>query len=113
MSILEALGISRDEIIAKIAPKIVDEIAAPHPWEIGANYLIRTATMTNSGRLIAVYKDELVLADAAWIADTGRFAPAIETCEFLEVEPFPNEVIIGRGSIIDATKIARLPRIQK
>jgi hypothetical protein len=113
MDILQLLGISRDEIMAKIAPMIAEEFASPHAYEIGANYLIRTATMIDTGRLVAVTKNEIVLADAAWIADTGRFADSLKTCEFAEVEPFINEVIIGRGAIIDATTIPMLPRAQK
>jgi hypothetical protein len=83
-------------------------------WEIGANYLIRTVTMIDTGRLVAVTDRELVLEDAAWIADTGRFADAIAMSKFEEVEPFPDgRVIIGRGAIIDAVTIKQLPRTQK
>ena len=85
-----------------------------HPFEVGKPYLIRTVTMINAGTLIAVYPTELVLRDASWIADTGRFADAVRTAEFSEVEPFPDgEVIIGRGSIIDAVRINKIPRSQK
>ncbi len=83
-------------------------------WEIGANYLIRTVTMIDTGRLVAVTAQELILEDAAWIADTGRFADAVEKAEFGEVEPFPaGRVILGRGAIIDAVKIKSVPRSQK
>lgn len=83
-------------------------------WEIGQNYLIRTVTMIDTGRVVAVTPHEIVLEDAAWIADTGRFAQAIEKAEFGEVEPFPaGRVIVGRGAVIDAVKIAILPRSQK
>lgn len=83
-------------------------------WEIGKNYLIRTVTMIDTGRLVAVTDHELVIEDAAWIADTGRFAQAIEKAEFGEVEPFPDgRVIISRGSIIDAVQIKSCPRSQK
>ena len=83
-------------------------------WEIGANYLIRTVTMIDTGRLVGVTPQELILEDAAWIADTGRFAQAVEKAEFGEVEPFPaGRVIIGRGAIIDAVKIKQVPRSQK
>ena len=88
--------------------------AADHPWEIGQNYLIRTVTMIDAGKLVAVTAQELVLEDASWIADTGRFADAVEKAEFSEVEPFPDgKVIIGRGSVIDAVKIKKIPRSQK
>lgn len=84
------------------------------PWEVGKNYLIRTVTMIDTGRLVEVTPQELVLEDAAWIADTGRFAQAIEKADFGEVEPFPTgRVIIGRGSIIDAVQIQKTPRSQK
>ena len=85
-----------------------------HPWQIGKNYFIRTVTMNNTGKLVAVYEHELVLADAAWIADSGRFSNALRICEFSEVEPFPaGEVIIGRSAIIDAAIITSLPTKQK
>ena len=84
------------------------------PWEIGKIYLIRTVSMIDTGRLVAVTDQELVLEDAAWIADTGRFMQALATANFAEVEPFPSgKVIIGRGSIIDAVVISSAPRTQK
>ena len=83
-------------------------------FEIGENYLIRTVTMIDTGRVVAVNQQEIVLEDAAWIADTGRFADALERASFGEVEPFPSgKVILGRGAIIDAVKIKLLPRSQK
>lgn len=84
-------------------------------WELGKNYLIRTVTMTLTGKLIAVGDKELGLKEAAWIADTGRFANSLVSCEFSEVEPYPADrvVIVGRGAIIDAVQIDKLPREQK
>ena len=90
-------------------------LVSPSPsWQIGEIYLIRTVTMIDTGRLVAVTEQELVLEDAAWIADTGRFSDAIKKAEFNEVEPFPDRlVILGRGAIIDAVKIKKSPRSQK
>lgn len=86
------------------------------PWKIGAPYIIRTVTMTLTGELEAVHDQELVLNKAAWIADSGRWADALKTGEFDEVEPFPNPIIVGRGAIIDATMLnssTHLPTEQK
>ena len=84
------------------------------PWEIGKNYLIRTVTMIDTGKLVAVFPNELVLESAAWIADTGRFTGALQSCTFSEVEMFPEgKLVIGRGSVIDAIQIPRLPKEQK
>jgi hypothetical protein len=83
-------------------------------WEIGKIYLIRTVTMIDTGRVVAVTEHEIILEEAAWIADTGRFADAVKNATFGEVEPFPDgRVIIGRGSIIDAVQIKQSPRSQK
>lgn len=85
-----------------------------HPYEIGGKYFIRTVTHHYTGKLVEVFKDELVLEDAAWIADDGRFADALKKKEFNEVEPFPDgKLIIGRGSIIDAFNLGICPRSQK
>jgi hypothetical protein len=55
------------------------------------------------GELIAFDDHELILRDAAWVADTGRFAEAMRTGSLREVEPYPDgEVLVGRGAIVDA-----------
>lgn len=77
---------------------------AAHPYRVGENYFIRTVTHHYTGKLVAVFDGELVLQDAAWIADSGRFADALKDGALLEVEPFPTgDVIIGRGAIVDAS----------
>lgn len=87
------------------------------PWDhfLGKNVLIRTVTMTLTGRLVAVADMELVLEDAAWVADTGRFADALAEGTLNEVEPFPTgRVLVGRGAVVDACLWAHaLPRTQQ
>lgn len=85
-----------------------------NPYNIGANYFIRTVTHHHTGKLVQVTSQELVLEDACWIADDGRLHDALKKCEFNEVEPFPKgRVIIGRGSVIDAVEIETIPLSQK
>jgi len=76
-----------------------------HPFQIGKNYFIRTVTMILVGKLEEVYDNELVLSTPAWIPDTGRFMNCIRDGEksINEIEPFSDNIIIGRGSIVDAT----------
>lgn len=86
------------------------------PYKVGENYFIRTVTHHHTGQLVAVHPSELVLAKCCWIADDGRFADALKSGTFNEVEPFPDgaQVIIGRGSIVDAVIFsAKLPTSQK
>jgi hypothetical protein len=99
------------EIAALVNSSSVSVPVDNSAWEIGAIYLIRTVTMIDTGRLVAVTANELVLEDAAWIADTGRFSEAVSKAEFGEVEPFPDgRIILGRGGVIDAVKISKAPR---
>lgn len=94
-------------------PKSVRKVG---PYTIGANYQIRTVTMIYTGKLLAVHPLEMVISDASWIADTGRFADACARGTYSEVEPYPEgrQVVIGRGAIVDAFVIEfPLPRTQK
>ena len=81
----------------------------PHPFEIGKNYFIRTVTMFHVGTLKEIYDDILVLSNASWVADTGRFSNAmqcgLEEITGSEIEPFMNnnDVFVGRGALIDMT----------
>ena len=86
-----------------------------YPFNIGANYFIRTVTHHHTGKLVGVTPTELVLENAAWIADDGRLTDALKTGNFSEVEMFPVGVklIIGRGSLIDACEITTIPISQK
>ena len=87
-----------------------------HPFIVGKNIFIRTVTHHLTGRLVAVHAQELVLEDASWIPDDGRFATAMESGEFGEVEPYPSgcQVFVGRSGIIDARHFAfSLPRERK
>ena len=91
------------------------QTSSPSPWTIGGNYFIRTVTHIVTGRVVAVTATEIVVVDAAWIASTGRYMQAIASARFDEVEPYPagQEVIVGRGAVIDSTKIPSLPTDQE
>jgi hypothetical protein len=73
-------------------------------FEHGKKYFIRTVAFYYTGELIGQTDTELVLSQAAWIADTGRFHEAMESGKFSEIEPYPDDmkVIVSRASIIDA-----------
>jgi hypothetical protein len=72
------------------------------PFKIGSAYMIRTVTMTWTGRVDGIVGDFLVLNEAAWIADTGRFHLATDEAHLSEIEPVGDGVIVGLGSIVDA-----------
>ena len=104
------------ERLKKAKTKVSTKTLKDSPFIIGENYLIRTVTMIYTGRLTKVFNKELVLVDCAWIPDTGRWADAVRTGNFDEVEPYPDseEVIINRESVLDITNVKwELPRRQK
>lgn len=72
-----------------------------HSFKIGTKYLIRTVTMTYTGTVTEVTGTDVKLDQAAWVADTGRFAKALETGTLSEVEPYPDGCAVSRAAIVD------------
>lgn len=85
-----------------------------HPFVIGEQYFIRTVTYHYTGRLVAVNGKFMIFADAAWIADSGRFRQAIMDGVLSEVEPVDVPMFLNMESIVDAFPWKnKLPREQK
>ncbi len=81
---------------------------------IGKAVFVRTVTHHHTGRMVEHDERFLVLDDAAWIADDGRFADTLKTGSPSEVEPFPGRCLVSIGSLIDLCEWGHeLPRTQK
>ena len=81
--------------------------------EVGRAYLIRCVTHYYVGIVQEITETDVVLVNASWIANTGRFHDFLKTGKPKEVEPFVHEAIVFRGGMIDATPWMReLPREQ-
>ncbi len=82
----------------------VKPASQPHPYIVGQDWFIKTATDYYIGRLVAVTDQELVLENAAWVADTGRFNEFMSgKAQPKELEPCGDTpVIIPRGAITSA-----------
>ena len=81
---------------------------------IGKNVFVRTVTHHHTGRLAQADERFLLLEDAAWIADDGRFTQALADGALNEVEPFPAACLVSVGSVIDVCEwLHELPRHQK
>ena len=84
------------------------------PFEIGEKYFIRTVTYFATGEIKDIKGKFLILKDAAWVADTGRFREAIMEGVLNEVEPVEVPMFINIDSITDAFLWKhKLPRDQK
>jgi len=108
----EAEALARE--LGRPAPTGATEAATSHSIEVGQPYLIRTVTMAYTGRVVAVTDSDIVLEDAAWIADTGRYHEALTKGSLNEVEPYPDRVLVSRGGLIDMAPWSHnLPREAK
>jgi hypothetical protein len=67
---------------------------------IGKSFFIRTVTYHLTGRVTKIFANMLVLEDAAWIADSGRFMQAIKEGKLNEVEPV-GSAIVNIGAVVD------------
>ena len=84
------------------------------PWKVGDKVFLRCVTHHQTGRVKRIHGKFLVLEEAAWIADDGRFMEAIETGKLSEVEPVTCEVVVNTDALIDAYEWRHpLPREQK
>lgn len=74
------------------------------PFKVGENYLVRTVTVINIGKLKSIAGQFLVFEHASWIGDTGRFSECLTNPNILqEIEPFSYDVFINSAAIVDAT----------
>ena len=111
---IEDMTIAQARAIASLFSGNAAAPSADSPYKIGQAYLFRTVTYAVSGVVARVTAQEVVVTDAAWIADTGRFGAALKMADFAEVEAAPEgEVIVGRGAITDAWPIEAAPRVTK
>lgn len=70
-------------------------------FEVGDKLFIRTVTYHLVGEITQVHDGFLRLKDAAWVADTERFAQAISKGALREVEPV-GDAIVNTAAITDA-----------
>lgn len=84
------------------------------PLRVGESVVIRTVTYHYIGRVTSLDATEIVLEDASWLADSGRWGQALATGTVMEVEPYPRPVSIARAAVVDVTSWPHaLPREAK
>ena len=83
------------------APKSVS--SGGHSFKEGQAIFMRCVTHYYTGRVVRVTDSDVVLEDAAWIADGMRFHRMLKTGldKEAEVEPFIGRAVISRGAIVD------------
>jgi hypothetical protein len=72
------------------------------PFEVGKAYLFFGVTRYMIGRVRKVFGDLVVIDEASWIPDTGRFSTAVSEFKLAEVERAPDGVVVNVSAITDA-----------
>lgn len=86
----------------------------PLPFQIGEKVFIRTVTHYQTGKVKEIVGKFIILDEAAWIADSGRFHDALTKGTLSEVEPIPGTIRINSDTIVDAFPWTHdLPKVQK
>ena len=99
---IEDLTLKQIREIQTLAPQGVTA-ADTGPWAVGQAYLIRCVSYHAVGRLVSVGASELVLADASWVADSGRYGEAVANGLGPKSETeYLGDLIVGRGAVVDA-----------
>ena len=99
-----AATLSNVLVTAPLQPQTISstQTNTPSPFLVGEQYIFRTVTQIDVGRVVKVTGDFVTLENASWIADTGRFNNALLGKGFDDVEPFPHGCALSLGSIVDA-----------
>ena len=80
---------------------------------VGGKWFIRTVTFHHVGLVVRRVGEFLVLKEASWVADSGRFMDAVKKGTLAEVEPV-GDALVNVSSIVDAFPwIHDLPTQQK
>ena len=72
------------------------------PFVVGETWVFRCVTNYLVGRIAQIYPMWIVLEDASWIPDTGRWHEFMAQGRASEVEPCPDgKWVIAAGAVVD------------
>jgi hypothetical protein len=95
-----------EALLGKIVEAALKEngssISSDHPFRVGESYFFRTVTYHFVGTIKEIIGKWIILKDASWVADSGRFHVALEKGELSEVE-YMDKAILNMDTITDAS----------
>lgn len=96
----------KTQLIEKLVEQLLSEKTenwngSDCPFILGKAYLIRTVTYHMVGKIERISGNFLVLEDASWVADSGKFSTAIAKGELSEIE-YVGDAIVSMPAIVDA-----------
>ena len=113
---IESLTLAELREIAKLACCLTPNAAPAEAWSFkpGDVVCVMTVTLWFVGRLVSRDVTTIVLDDAAWVADSGRFNEFLSGGDAREVEPLPpGPFVIERSSVIGTKGFKTTLRVVK
>lgn len=86
------------------------------PHAVGDKVVIRTVTYHHVGVVKTVGEGYVILTDASWIADSGRWGEFLRTGSPSESEKYPRDCVVYFGAMVDSSDFAadvKLPEATK
>lgn len=100
--------------------EVLEAVSSPSeiPFDVGTAYLFRTIGYHWLGKVASIRGKFLVLEDATWVADTGRYSESlsgkIAELSSSELEPSPRPVVLNTDHITDAVSWPfQIPKVVK
>jgi len=112
---IDDMTIKQAREISALFSSTTPATATPFAALVGKAVFVRTVTYHYTGRLVAVESGQLVLEDAAWVGDSGRWHVALRDGTLSEVEPYPaGRVYVNASAVVDVSEWNHsLPRSAK
>ena len=67
----------------------------------GSAVVIRTVTHYYVGKVLSASDGRVLLGDACWVADTGRWSEFLSSGSVNEAEPYPDQCSVALAAIVD------------
>jgi hypothetical protein len=74
------------------------------PHAVGSKVVIRTVTYHHVGVVKDVGEGFVILSDASWIADSGRWGDFLRTGNPSESEKYPGDCVVYFGAMVDSAE---------
>lgn len=99
----------KKELVASLINELIGSsptISSDCPFEVGEAYFFRTVTYHTLGRVKKIVGNFLVLEEASWVADSGRFNEFINEGKIenqsVEIEHLEINPVLSLTSVVDA-----------
>lgn len=84
-------------------------------FKVGSKVFLWGLNKMTTGTIVALHDDSVILDNASWVADSGRFHEFMQdpASKASEVEMYPGKIQLNTATLIDATLVSSIPKETK